>query len=494
MPPTGQSSGTEPSDLARAASGSLWTIGWRFASRGLGIVSVAVLARLLTPSDFGIVALATGLAQSLDHLTHLGTEEALIRARDPTPLWDTGFTLSLLRAVAIAVLLLALALPAAQVFADPRLAVVMVALALGALLDGAANIGTVEWRRALRLDLDVRLQLTPRLIGFAVNISVAVILRSYIALVAGLLAQRVAQCAASWLMHPMRPRLSLAAWRVLAPVSLWSWFTALAMLARQRGPVLLVGGIAGAGAAGLFSVATEIAAMPTTELLEPMARAVYPALASGPAEGVRRTWLRVAAVAAIVTLPGGVGIALVAQPLVRLGFGPDWDAAIPALQILALAGSASTFGLFGLTDFLAEGKLRTIFAVTTIAAAARILLLVALIPHTGLIGAALAVAASVVLEDSLAITLALRGGEGGGRSLAGVLWRPTLATVAMALAVPPVLRAFATPLPALLGGTLAGMAAYAAALTLSWLAAGRPRAAETDFLALFHPSSRLGPA
>lgn len=476
----------EPSTLARAAGGSLWTIGWRFSSRGLGILSIAVLARLLTPSDFGIIALATGIAQSLDHVTHLGTEEALIRARDPKPLWDTGFTLSLVRAFVIAVLLVAFALPASHLFGDRRVGVVMLALALGVLLDGAANIGTVEWRRALRLDLDVRLQLWPRLLGVAVNIAAAVMLHSYLALVAGMLAQRAAQCVASWRMHPMRPRLSIAAWRELAPVSLWSWLTGLAMLARQRGPVLLVGGFVGAGAAGLYSVAAEIAAMPTTELLEPMTRAVYPALASDAATGASGTWLRVAAVAALVTLPGGVGIALVAQPLVRLGFGAAWDAAVPALQILALAGSASTFGLFGLTNFLAEGRLRTIFAVTGVAALVRILLLIVLIPRTGIIGAALAVAVSVVLEDSLAISLALRRAENPARNLAAVLWRPVLATAAMALAVPPALHAIGEPLAALLAGILVGMAAYAATLTLAWLATGRPQAAETDFLALFH--------
>ena len=481
MPPAAE----QPSTVARAAGGSLWTVGWRFASRGLGILSVAVLARVLKPADFGIIALGSGLAQSLDHLTHLGTEEALIRARDPASLWDTGFTLSLLRACVMAALLLALAVPAAHLFADRRLIVVMAALAAGVLLDGAANIGTVEWRRALRLDLDVRLQLAPRLVGVAVNIAVALILRSYLALVAGMLVQRALQCAASWHMHPMRPRLSLAAWRELAPVSLWSWLTALAMLVRQRGPLLLVGGLAGTGAAGLFNIASEIASMPTTELLEPMTRAVYPALAAEPATGASHAWLRVAAVAAIVTLPGGVGIALVARPLVRLGFGSGWEGAVPALRILALAGSASTFGLFGLTHFLAEGKLRTILAVTTAAAAARVLLLAALIPAAGMTGAAMAVAASVVLEDSLAIGLALRGTESAVRSLAAVLWRPALATAAMALAVPPVLDAIAAPLPALLAGIAAGMAAYAAILTLAWLAAGRPLAAETGFLDLF---------
>ncbi len=476
----------EPASLARAAGGSLWTIGWRFASRGLGIISIAILARLLKPSDFGIIALGAGLAQSLDHLTHLGTEDALIRARDPAPLWDTGFTLSLARALLIAALLLLLALPAARFFGDRRITVVMVALAIGAVFDGATNIGPVEWRRTLRFDLDVRLQLAPRLLGIAVNIAAALILHSYLALVAGMLVQRAAQCAASWLMHPMRPRLSLAAWRSLAPVSLWSWLTALAMLVRQRGPILLVGGLAGTGAAGLFSVAAEIAAMPTTELLEPTTRAVYPALASGPAAGASRTWLRVAAVAAIVTLPGGVGIALVAHPLVRLGFGSGWEAAVPALQILALAGGASTFGLLGLTQFLAEGRLQTIFAITAVAAAARVVLLALLIPGAGIIGAGAAVAGSVVLEDLLTIRIALGGTDGSLRGLVTALWRPALGAAAMALAVWPTLHLVTAPLPALLAGIAAGMAAYAATLSLAWLAAGKPRAAETDFLALFH--------
>ena len=78
-------------------SGAGWIVGWRMATRGLGLISTLVLARLLLPADFGLVALATGFAGAVESMSYMGVEDALVREKSPgRGLYDTGFTLGLL--------------------------------------------------------------------------------------------------------------------------------------------------------------------------------------------------------------------------------------------------------------------------------------------------------------------------------------------------------------------------------------------------------------
>jgi O-antigen/teichoic acid export membrane protein len=80
--------------LEKTAGGAGWTIGWRATTRALGFLSTLVLARILVPADFGVVALAMSFLRALDILTDLGVQEALVRASTSRrEAYDTAFTI-----------------------------------------------------------------------------------------------------------------------------------------------------------------------------------------------------------------------------------------------------------------------------------------------------------------------------------------------------------------------------------------------------------------
>ena len=98
--------------LTRIARGAGWVIAWRLGIRILGLISTLVLVRLLAPEDFGLIALATGFAQTIEGMMAIGADEAVIRERNPgRDIYDTAFTLNLLRGIAVAALV---ALPQAR--------------------------------------------------------------------------------------------------------------------------------------------------------------------------------------------------------------------------------------------------------------------------------------------------------------------------------------------------------------------------------------------
>ena len=272
--------------LARTAVGLGWIVGWRMATRALGLLSTLVLIRLLAPGDFGLVALASTFVIAVDTLSELGVEDSLVREPHPTPaMYDTAFTLNAMRSGVTAALLAAAAAPVAGFFAEPRLADILWALAAGTVVSGAGSIGVVDFRRDINFAREFVLQILPRVLSILVTIGAALAFRSYWALVAGLLAGRLARTGFSYRMHPWRPRLDLSAWRYLIGFSAWAWAISMTELVRDRMNAFVLGRVLDAAAVGIYAVGEEVAELPTTELVFPLCRSAFSGFAAARAAG-----------------------------------------------------------------------------------------------------------------------------------------------------------------------------------------------------------------
>jgi lipopolysaccharide exporter len=468
---------------------------WRLGMRLLGLLSTLVLVRLIQPADFGIIALATSFMQTIDGMLTLGTEEAVIREAAPgSRFYDTAFTLNLLRGLSVTVLVAALAYPAATFFDDQRLGPVLLFVACLPVLDGVANIGAVEFRRDFAFHKEFAIMVLPKLCGIIAAMAASWLLHSYVAMLLGMAVNRSLRVVMSYVMHPFRPTLSLQAWRGLAGYSAWTWLLSLAVLVRDRSDSLLLGRLMNTEAVGFYSVGAEIAALPTTELVEPVGRAAFSGFAAGRQQkaDVGDTFVRLIGSAALLTLPAGVGLSLVAAPLVALAFGPGWVQAVPVLRILSLSFTVMVFGHLSLHLLSAHALLGRLVGITLAGAAVRVVLLALLIPLFGLTGAAMAVAVAVILEQALTVATASRRFRVGAKPMIRTIWRPTLAAVAMAAAL--FLAGLGwtdnpDPMP-LLEAAIGGASTYTAALLGAWILAGRPPGAETDMLALLRRLKR----
>jgi O-antigen/teichoic acid export membrane protein len=486
---------TPESLLIRTARGAGWVMAWRLGMRLLGLVSTLVLVRLIAPADFGIIALATSFMQTIDGMLTLGTEEAVIREATPDrTFYDTAFTLNLLRGLSVTALVAALAYPAATFFADPRLGPVLLFVACLPVLDGCANIGTVDFRRDFAFHREFAIMVLPKLCGIIAAMTAAALYHSYVAMLFGMGVNRTLRVVMSYVMHPYRPALSLQAWRGLAGYSLWTWVLSLAILVRDRCDSLLLGRLMNTEAVGFYSVGAEVAALPTTELIEPLGRAAFSGFAAGRQQntGPADTFLRLIGSAALLTLPAGVGLSLVAAPLVALAFGPGWSQAVPVLRILSLSFTVMVFGHLSLHLLSAHALLGRLVGITLAGAAVRVALLALLIPPFGLQGAAIGAAVAVILEQALTVATALHRFDVGVGAILSRIWRPLLAAGAMAAVLcatglgwtddPDPLR--------LVAAIVTGATTYAAVLLGSWLLAGRPSGPETDVLALLRRAVR----
>lgn len=485
---------------ARTVKGAGWLIGWRLASRLLGIVNTVVLVRLLTPSDFGLVALATSFATAIDNLSYLGVQDALVREHAPDRgLYDTGFTMNVVRGLVTALIIVGCAYPAAKFFGDARLATIFQVLAVAMFLSSLDNIGTIDFQRDLSFGKQVQVLVVPRIVSIVASISAAVVWRSYWALVVGVLVMRGGRLVYSYVVHPYRPRITLHAWRRLISFSFWSWALSMTSLVQGRSDAIIIGGFLNPTAVGIYSVGGEIGSLASTELLEPISRALFAGFSSARRSGggIAAAYIKAISVVALVTLPANAGIALIARPMMHLVFGTRWDAAVPLIQLFACIGVVRVAAAISAAVLMAEGVPQIGFRIELASATLRVVALLCLVPRYGLIGAAAGIMVTMLFDELVYLIVTFRHARLRARDLVPGLWRPILATSAMAL----ILLAFGRFEPFADAGLIArslhlatmvlfGCAVYGATLLLTWFAAGRPIGAESHTLTLARDAIR----
>ncbi len=269
----------QPLLLGEMARGSALMILMRWTMRLAGLVSTMVLARLLTPSDFGIVTVATIFVGLLDLFTSTNFDLALLRTKDTERShYDTAWTLQLILGTSVGALIFVLAPLTVWYFEDSRVVWVTRLLAANVVLNGVGNIKLVDFRRNLDFRKEFLFNVSWKILSMVVTISMAVHLRSYWALVAGSLAGNLGGVVLGYVVRPYRPRFDLRHAREMISFSQWMLMFNVGTYLRNRIDTLLVARLSSPGAVGVYNVAAELSAMPTTEVVIPSGRALFPVL------------------------------------------------------------------------------------------------------------------------------------------------------------------------------------------------------------------------
>ena len=479
----------------RTVIGAGWMVAWRMMTRALGLVSTLVLARILVPADFGLIAMATAFSASVGALSELGVSDALIRRQEnERGHYDTAFTMQAIRGLLTGAIIAAGAWAASDWFNEPRLLPVMFVLAALAITSGLDNIGIVEFRRSLRFDMEFRLLFLPRIAGFCTTLAMAWLLRSFWALLIGITASQLLRVVMTYVVHPYRPRLSLSHWRDLVGFSFWSWMTSLVSLLWDRLDAFVLGPVLGPAKLGVYLIAGEIAVMPISELVAPASNALFPGLSMAQQRGTRLVGLvfSVTSTMLLIVAPLTIGVSATSGYVVAALLGPNWEAARPLIAIFVWLCIMSPFSFVCMTVLKATGAVRQHFISVAGAVAFKIPVLYGVV-QTGarLEVAAVAAIACTAVECGLFL-LQLRGlGDTRWRESLGGLLRITASgafvsgtLAASGLGWQPVAMA---SVPALLVGGTIGFGAivlFAAAQLALWWGSGRPEGPEHRMLGL----------
>ncbi len=243
-----------------------------------------------------------------------------------------------------------------------------------------------------------------------------------------------------------------------------------------------------------FAWGYEIGTLTTTELSEPLNRALFSGFATMQDAAERRAamYLGAIGVSAVIVFPAGVGISLIASPLVHLLLGVQWLSVIELVQIVAIASTLSVLSGIGAAFLMASGGVRYAFAMLLVSATIRCPVMLGCVWQWGLVGAGIATAVSLAIDQCSSFFVVL---PRIGVRVAEVLlrlWRPFGACLVMIGLLYSVDMAWLPPRDTSLSGlaldagtrALIGTVTYVGALILFWVAAGRPDGAERQVMAL----------
>lgn len=364
---------------------SLFTVGLRWTDRLIGVISTLILARLLAPDDFGVIAMATLVVTLVEVLFSLGVHVPLIQRNDITQEhYNAAWTLKVLQTV-FSILLIWFAAPfAADYFKDERLVLVMRIISFHLLLMGIENIGVVSFQKEMNFAMDFKYRFSKRLVGFLTTIIAAWTLKSYWALVIGTVATSGVGAVLSYVMHPMRPRFSTRKMKEIFSVSQWLLIDSIGNFLNHRMHHACVGRVGSASMMGGYDLANQIAEMPSEELLAPINRVLFPAFShhrSNPVE-LKKLFLMAQGAQSIIAIPASIGLFFVAPELVMVMLGEKWVFIVPILQVLVLANICIAIVTSGIHVMLATEKVRALSLITWIRVVMFLILFLLLSPSS----------------------------------------------------------------------------------------------------------------
>lgn len=374
---------------SRLAKGTFWITVTRGATNLLGLVSTIVLARLLMPADFGLVAIATTMLAIVSAITELSLSNALIQHSNPTEEhFHTAWSLNMVRAIVVSALFVAAAYPAALIYDDPRLIGIMVALGLTVVLGGAINPKLVVFQRSLDFQPFLYRSVGSKLAGFIAAIGVAIAYQSYWALVVGSIVAQLATLVLSYTLRPFRPRVMWKHAGELWSFSIWLTLSQIVKTLNWRFDQLLIGWILGKTSLGHYTVGNNLAYLPTTEAISPLTQTLFPAFAALKHDKarLRKAYGSAQALISAIALPVAFGWALVADPTVRLIMGETWLPAVIVVQIIACVAGIATLASSVQPLALALGEPRKIFHRDTVFFLTRVPLIVIGMYEAGMLG------------------------------------------------------------------------------------------------------------
>jgi PST family polysaccharide transporter len=415
---------------------------------GLNLTSTAILARLLTPGDFGLVAMSAAIGNFPSLFLDLGLGSATVQRADLTRSQvNTLFWINTALGLFLAAVLAGLAPLVARFYGQPQLVGVTIALAFGFVLGGVSIQPNALLRRQMRFGLLAGIDLVSLVVGVAAAVAGAALGAGYWALVLLALGQQATSAAATWLSSGWRPGRPAGSARIRPLLSFGAGltvFNTLNYFVRNLHNII-IGRAVGALSLGLYLKSYSLLLVPVDRIRGPVTAVVVPALSRLQNDHARfkNYYLKAITSVAAIGMPVVVFSFVFAEDAILLILGPQWCESVLLFRLLAPAAFVETFnavGSWACTPFGRSGRLVTWQVFATPVTVASFLIGI----HWGVLGVATAVSVSTVALRLPAVLYLLRGSPIRPVDLLGPLVRPAAASIA-AGAILLVLRAGLSP-------------------------------------------------
>ena len=339
-------------------------LGIQVVQRGLGIISTLILARLLAPEHFGIIALVTIALQFFELLVETGNQQYIVQKEtlDDEDL-NTAWSMDILIKSSIAVLVIASAPALARWFEEPLLTAALSVAALALPIRALKSPGMMRLAREINYRPLFRLTLWQKGLSFLTVISIAFIHPSHWAIIAGNLVSAAILAAGSYKVDHHRPRWTLSRFRQQWGFSQWLLMRGIVGFTRSQIDNLLVSRFFGTSQLGGYNLVREVSLLPALSAIIPMSEPLLAAIAESKSSAAALAYRVRLSLALMISLLAPITTFMYLYPelIIRVLLGSQWTEVAPLLRPFSLF--FLTFCLFALISdaIIAQGRVKMLF-------------------------------------------------------------------------------------------------------------------------------------
>ncbi|MDN5857109.1 MAG: lipopolysaccharide biosynthesis protein [Pseudonocardia sp.] len=398
-----------------------------------------VLARLLTPQDFGVVAIAIVFVALLQLLVEGGFRDALIqRAELERGHVDTVFWTSVSTGVLLAGCLVLAAGPLSVLYREPLLAQILPVLTVGLLASALGATQVAQLRRALRFrPLAIR-AIISNVVAGAAAVVVALLGGGVWALVMQYVVLNIVQTLLLWVLASSCPGLTVTRrhFRDLFGFSRNSLGTQLLQFTNNRGDDFLIGAVLGPGPLGLYSVAYRLLTTLNDVINRSLLGVAFPVFSrlQDEPDRLRNAYCLVLKVGTALAFPGFLFFTVAAPEVVEVVFGHQWLLAAPVMAVLSIFGALQTALMITDSCLQAIGRPEVVFRIRMVNTGVQVAAFAVAAPF-GIVWVAWSLVARAYLLAVLPVSALIRARVVDLRSWLRSFLTPVLATAVMLAAM-----------------------------------------------------------
>lgn len=372
----------------KAAAGIKWTSMSALITTSLQFLKLPIIARLLQPEDFGLMAMVTVVMGFAQAYADMGISNAIIYRQDVTRnQLSSLYWLNIFAGVIVFALIITSSPLIVRFYQEPRLSSLIFWAALNFLITPVGQQFRILLQKELKFNQLAKVEVTAATSSFLVAIVTAWLGQGVFALIWGQLTNTICSSA-------LLARLGWTTWRPKlhfkrADIKSYVGFGLYQMGERSINyfsanvDYIVIGKFLAPETLGVYTLAYQLVTMPLTKLNPILTRVAFPLFAKKRMDNaaLRRGYLGVSKLLALIIFPLLVGLAVSSPLVIPIVFGSQWESAIPIIQILALVGILKTLGNPSGSIILAKGRADLGFKWNILVATINLLIFVLIAPY-----------------------------------------------------------------------------------------------------------------
>ena len=381
-------------------------------SKALSLLTISILAHILPPENFGLIALATVATDYLSILSNLGLGSALVQRRgNIDQASSTVFTINLLAGIGLSILTALLAPLAAVFFREPTLTPILRWLGLTFTLTALGSVHNIHLQRNLNFQKKLVPDIGNALIKGIVSITLALTGFGVWSLVIGQLVGVGISSSLLWVVAPWRPHLTIqrSLIRKLFGYGLPVMIDHTLSVLGDSFDYFVIGRIFTTSALGVYTLAYRLPEILIINVLWVMTDVLFPAFSEiqHQTEKLRKNFLTVLRYVELIVVPICFGLIVAAKPIILVAFGDQWLDAIPIMQILSLYALVISIGFHSGDVYKAIGRPDILLKIAIPVFIIRITALLIGAQYS-LMGVAIAHLSASIIETTIRLIIAMR--------------------------------------------------------------------------------------